>query len=192
MIRVLKIVAFVSGIVFLNALTTLLFVQSALPVNAGPQANNCVTGDVNGDFVVDLTDPIHLLGYIFEGSPEPVACAQAPSGLTANELEIVFKKYFRSPEDAESIFFPGGSLPLNTDSEIFSPVGKRFWITRLTPDCCFSPCGKPQVKVNGVSFGNTDNFNAGWFDGFLLEPGDVLEVNPSQSCGLKFGGYYID
>ena len=62
MIRVLKITALVSVVVLLNAVTTLLFVQSAAPASAGP---NCVNGDVNGDFVVDITDPIHLLGYIF-------------------------------------------------------------------------------------------------------------------------------
>ena len=75
MIRVLKITALVSAVVLFNAVTTLLFFQSAAPVSAGP---NCVNGDVNGDFVVDITDPIHLLSYIFEGSPVPVACAQNP------------------------------------------------------------------------------------------------------------------
>ena len=76
MIRVLKIGSLVSVVVLINAVTTLLFVQSAAPASAGP---NCVNGDVNGDFVVDITDPIHLLGYIFEGAPVPVACAQNPS-----------------------------------------------------------------------------------------------------------------
>ena len=75
MLRILKISLLVSVVVLLNAVTTLLFVQNAVPASAGPQ---CVNGDVNGDAAVDITDPIHLLSYIFEGGPEPVACAQQP------------------------------------------------------------------------------------------------------------------
>jgi hypothetical protein len=75
MIRVLKITGLVSAVLILNALTHLVLVLNAVPASAGP---NCVNGDVNGDFVVDLSDPIHLLGYIFQGSPEPIACAQQP------------------------------------------------------------------------------------------------------------------
>ena len=89
MIRVLKITALVSVVVLLNAVTTLLFVQSAAPASAGP---NCVNGDVNGDFVVDITDPIHLLGYIFEGTPVPVACAQSPADVfVVNPLSVTIK-----------------------------------------------------------------------------------------------------
>ena len=76
MIRVLKIGSLVSVVVLINAVTTLLFVQSAAPASAGP---NCVNGDVNGDFVVDITDPIHLLGYIFEGAPRNWCLVPGPS-----------------------------------------------------------------------------------------------------------------
>jgi hypothetical protein len=191
MLRILKISALVSMVILLNAVTTLLFVQNAVPASAGPQSGNCVTGDVNGDFTVDITDPIHLLGYIFEGTPEPVACAQAPAGITATELDSVLQKYFRSPEDAVSIHLD--NLLLNEVNSVFSPIGKRFWITRLTIDCCFSPCPTAQVFVNGVFVGSTGNsFPGSWFDGYLLEPGDVLEVTPLSNCNMKFGGYYID
>ena len=76
MLRILKISALVSVVILLNAVTTLLFVQNAVPAVAGP---NCVNGDVNGDAAVDITDPIYLLSYMFEGGPEPIACAQTPS-----------------------------------------------------------------------------------------------------------------
>ena len=57
MLRILKISALVSVVILLNAVTTLLFVQNAVPAVAGPQ---CVNGDVNGDATVDITDPVHL------------------------------------------------------------------------------------------------------------------------------------
>ena len=43
----------------------------------------CVPGDVNGDGIADISDPIFLLGYLFDGGPEPVACAQGPQQETA-------------------------------------------------------------------------------------------------------------
>ena len=197
MLRILKISALVSVVLLLNAVTTLLFVQNAVPAVAGPQSGNCVTGDVNGDFTVDITDPIHLLGYIFEGTPEPVACAQVPAGITATELDSVMKKYFRSPEDAVSIYLD--NLLWNEPNPVFSPIGRRFWVTRLSVNCCpETPCGAVQVLVNGVSFGpKMELFPGSWFDGYLLEPGDVLEVSPESCPGqpsytVAFGGYYID
>jgi hypothetical protein len=97
MLRILKISALVSVVILLNAVTTLLFVQNAVPASAGPQ---CVNGDINGDATVDITDPIHLLSYIFEGGPEPIACAQAP---TSAELEYVLQKFFPKFENFVTI-----------------------------------------------------------------------------------------
>lgn len=116
MLHALKIAVWVSGFVLLNAVTTLLFVQSAAPVAAGP--NNCVDGDVNGDSVVDITDPIHLLGYIFEGTPLPVACAQQPP----------FGDIFKLSGSSELELSPQTTFGCNTDNP--SP---------LVPDCMAYP-----------------------------------------------------
>ena len=42
--------------------------------------------DINGDGVLDVSDPVALLGYIFEG--ESIACAQNPQ-LTGEELTLL-------------------------------------------------------------------------------------------------------
>lgn len=59
----------------LNIVTTFVLLSDIRAGSAGPSAT-CVPGDVNGDGVVDVSDPILLLGYIFEGTPMPAACAQ--------------------------------------------------------------------------------------------------------------------
>jgi len=41
--------------------------------------SRCLTGDVNGDSSVDISDPIYLLQFMFQGGPPPAACAQDPT-----------------------------------------------------------------------------------------------------------------
>ncbi len=131
MLRILKISALVSVVLLLNAVTTLLFVQNAVPAIAGPQ---CVSGDVNDDAAVDLSDPLYLLNYLFQGGPEPVACAQVPAGVTASELDFITGKYNGVPDNISGAFFPyqgmggvGGSF-LYTDVMTIPP-GKIFVAT---------------------------------------------------------------
>lgn len=57
--------------------------RSSLPV-ARSDGASCVPGDCNGDGTLDVSDPVHLLGYLFLGSEPPVACqvsvpAEAPA-----------------------------------------------------------------------------------------------------------------
>ncbi len=142
MLRILKISLLVSVVVLLNAMTTLLFVQNAVPASAGPQ---CVNGDVNGDAAVDITDPIHLLSYIFEGGPEPVACAQSPAEvivLNSPDVNVVNVPTVElqgsptvriegmlNPENATSIIVPtAGTTPV---SVLEVPAGFRFFLTDI-------------------------------------------------------------
>ncbi len=46
-----------------------------LPAWAGAQ--QCVDGDVNQDGLLNITDPIHLLGFLFTGGPPPATCSAA-------------------------------------------------------------------------------------------------------------------
>jgi hypothetical protein len=45
-------------------------------------------GDVNGDGFFDIADPLYMLFYMFQGGPEPVACAQIPTDLTALQASV--------------------------------------------------------------------------------------------------------
>ena len=45
---------------------------TTLLLGGGYQATNYDNGDVNGDGGIDISDPIYLLAYLFEGGPEPV------------------------------------------------------------------------------------------------------------------------
>ena len=72
--RALGIIATCSAICFLNlAMLLVLGVMGGQVSIAGPQ-DSC--GDVNGDGSIDISDPIALLSFIFEG--QPLACAQPP------------------------------------------------------------------------------------------------------------------
>lgn len=131
MLRIAKIAALVSAVVLLNAVTTLLFVQSRVPAVAqlGPPA--CVDGDVNGDAGLNIGDPIYLLQHLFQGGPGPVACAQ---GATASELESVLAKFF--PRLADRWEWQTNSAAPANDAitEVLTvPVGKLLVVTAIEP-----------------------------------------------------------
>ena len=69
----LKVSAFVVLVTVINLVTILALVNPARSM-AG-QDPPCVPGDVNGDEVVDMGDPIYLLNFLYTNGPEPVACA---------------------------------------------------------------------------------------------------------------------
>jgi len=61
---------FISGALFVG-----------LPVGAGGQADPAgrgSTGDVNGDAILDVSDAVFLLRYLFDGGDAPAACADSP------------------------------------------------------------------------------------------------------------------
>ncbi len=76
---------------FLNALLLAGRFWQELPASAagkgGQSAPGC-QGDVNGDGATDISDPIHLLNFLFNGGDPPVACAEG-AGLTPEEKEIL-------------------------------------------------------------------------------------------------------
>lgn len=49
--------------------------EGNVPAWAGGQT--CVDGDVNQDGNVNLTDPVHLLSFLFQGGPAPLTCSAA-------------------------------------------------------------------------------------------------------------------
>lgn len=63
---------------FLFAVLALGVVLHVHPVRAGAPTGAGGTGDTNGDGVVDVSDAIFTLLYLFKGGPAPVACADSP------------------------------------------------------------------------------------------------------------------
>ena len=48
-------------------------------------APTCVPGDVNGDQVLDVSDPIYLIGHLFASGPAPALCSVATGALPVGE-----------------------------------------------------------------------------------------------------------
>ena len=74
--RLVKLMALAAFIVITNVVTVVLLTGGPAS-SVGPPP--CVPGDANGDGSVDVSDPIALLGFIFQGGPAPVACATSPT-----------------------------------------------------------------------------------------------------------------
>ena len=67
------------GAGFFAAVVLLLGRSQAAKVGGGAVATQ--TGDVNGDGVIDLSNAVYTLVYLFQGGPEPVALADTPEML---------------------------------------------------------------------------------------------------------------
>jgi hypothetical protein len=202
MLRISKISALVSVVILFNAVTTLLFVQNAVPAVAGPQAGNCVTGDVNGDFIVDITDPIHLLGYIFEGTPEPVACAQVPVGITADEMILVMNKFMPLPEDYFRYIENYGSLD-PTDEVLIPWVSDRWTVCAaiVQNNCSYQFIDTSTglaVPISGYIPSTTAVSGVVQFkdSSYVVPPGCTLRVynfsaNPGSQGSIFMYGHYL-
>ena len=86
------------------------WIASRLPVPECPSVwaggAACVDGDVNQDGALNITDPIHLLGFMFRGGPPPVTC----SAVAAQPVSAVF--IVRHCEKAGT---PADDPPLTTE-----------------------------------------------------------------------------
>jgi phosphohistidine phosphatase SixA len=76
--------------------------EGGVPAWAGGQT--CVDGDVNQDGAVNLTDPVHLLAYLFQGGPAPITCSVATA-----PVSIVFVTRHAEKEGA------GDDAPLSAE-----------------------------------------------------------------------------
>jgi hypothetical protein len=76
-----------TAILILTVCLVQFFTVATLKVlNAGGTGSNpsgsgtdCVSGDVNSDDALNIADAIYVLTYLFNGGPEPVACAGNPT-----------------------------------------------------------------------------------------------------------------
>ncbi|MEO2184478.1 MAG: hypothetical protein ABGY43_19490 [bacterium] len=180
MLRILKISLLVSVVVLLNAMTTLLFVQNAVPASAGPQ---CVDGDVNGDAAVDITDPIYLLSYIFGGGPEPVACAQQPSGVTAAELDFITGKYNGVPDSIAALLPSSTGTAITIVDGFTIPPGKLFVATSLHA----SPLFYNSLSNTQIWFGKNWDPTIGYPNGTQVNVNDPGEMTALVASGLVAG-----
>lgn len=75
---------------FLNALLISARIWQESPgADAGTAPVSTRNGDINGDFQIDIADPIALLQYLFLAGEAPVAIAQEPDSLTRSEVELL-------------------------------------------------------------------------------------------------------
>jgi phosphohistidine phosphatase SixA len=69
----------------------------------------CVSGDVNGDGLLNITDPVHLLRFLFQAGPAPVACAPPAAECKVSTIIVV--------RHAERDGVPGADPCLNPDGQ---------------------------------------------------------------------------
>ena len=86
-------------------------------------------GDMNGDSKVNLSDVIYLVHWLYDGGPEPVACAQAPAAATRQwpprpqDIVNLDGQASLKQGDSESIFqVPQDKWFIVTE---FSSIGRR-------------------------------------------------------------------
>ncbi len=63
---------------FVGAVLAIAIIGIPLRVRAGGAATPSGNGDVNGDGMIDVSDAVYTLLYLFKGGQPPVACADTP------------------------------------------------------------------------------------------------------------------
>jgi hypothetical protein len=162
------------------ALAMLALGQSTAPAGSVP---SCVAGDVNGDEALDIGDPIYLLGHLFSGGPEPIACAQGP---TTSDLEAALAAMFPSGADRveQWVQIPANSpTPLH---EVFVvPPGVKFVVEGLRG------FGGNELALDGELI-LPSAFGPG-IPLWVYYPGEALQVfNPTQDQRVfSIRGYFV-
>jgi hypothetical protein len=87
-----------------------------IPVGAGGQGEPVTepsTGDTNGDLVIDVSDAVYLLRYLFDGGEPPAACADSPALVARVEQleENIGASEIRDVELSEAIDQLRGEVP---------------------------------------------------------------------------------
>lgn len=86
MSRLLKPILFITATCVINLAVISLFFADK-DAFGGPQPSG--NGDVNGDQLLNIADPVYMLSHLFSGGPAPVAIAGVGGGLTADQEEIL-------------------------------------------------------------------------------------------------------
>ena len=113
-------VVFVSAVAFFAGLAfASLTFRGVPPALAGVSED----GDVNGDGALDLADPIHLLQYLFQGGPAPIACRA--SGDPYPTLVVLVRHAEREQEGADPCLLPEGTERAERLARIFANVKRE-------------------------------------------------------------------
>jgi hypothetical protein len=155
-----------------SSLFTALILHAPVAVNAGAGGNGgqaqepCTAqnGDVNADGKIDLTDPITILGHLFQGGPPLVPlCATAPAatGLPdTGQTKCYDQIGTEIPCDSETCAGQDGSYAAGCPSE------ERFVDNgdgTVTDNCSGLQWQKETADVNGDGLIKVDDF-ASWCD----------------------------
>jgi phosphohistidine phosphatase SixA len=75
-----------------------------------------VDGDVNGDAVLDVSDPVHLLDHLFRGGPPPVPCSSPAAPAT---LMVLVRHAEREEAGADPCLLPEGKARAERLAQVF-------------------------------------------------------------------------
>mgnify|MGYP001596254201 CR=1 FL=1 len=121
-----------------------------LPVRAGGAATPSGNGDVNGDGMIDVSDAVYTLLYLFKGGEPPVACADTPelvARVTELEGQLAIMSESLAAARADLVACETGLARCRADSEI---CGTELTTCKADLDNCLAeppdrPCPLPDT-----------------------------------------------
>jgi hypothetical protein len=179
-LRLLRIAALLSVVLVLNTAVVLMVTQARGPVSA-QVTPPCVTGDANGDSLLDIGDPIYLLGHLFSGGPAPVACAQTTQEDIAAAVDTALGRYL--PRAGERVFLDEiPILPTETVDIISVPIGRVFrleWYSVLEGNPTIPPEVVHALQISPIELGPGETFT-------------VTNEHPNIPAALRLWGHWLD
>ncbi len=82
-------IVFAASVVLTTTVFNFWIMMTIMPRHTSAGSGTPAAGDVNGDGLVDIVDPVYLFEYLFQSGPEPVACAGGGVLTIAQQEDLV-------------------------------------------------------------------------------------------------------
>ena len=184
MIRRAKLSGFVVLITVVNLIMILAVVGPAR--STAGQNPPCIPGDVNGDFTVDLSDPLYLLNFLFTQGSDPVACPGSIEVIVTNTPDVNVVRMRPHPGDVVNLNGVANPTVVGDIQTIFEvPEGQWLIVTNVRSEKTDDRGYELIEDANGII---SLKYHSSFLEGFFLHQDTAGGyVTPYQSSiGLVF------
>jgi len=144
------------------------FLRAPIPLAGAVSSPVPVSGDVNGDGMLNIADPVYLCRFLFSDGPAPVSIMCPPLGLPATEQTKCYD--YNGPDPASEIPCHDPDYPGQDGFyQAGCPTAGRFTDNQdgtVTDHCTGLMWQKSTADINGDGINGQDD-NLGWKDSLV-------------------------
>ncbi len=145
------------------------------------ESHRLVRGDFNGDDILNITDAVGVLFYLFQAGPQPLceklADADADGGAEINDAIFVLNHLFQGGPEPEELSAEETEACLKPRELSFDSIYTKVFAA----SCAFSSCHSTQAHKGGLALGTRDEAYAA-----------LVGIPASNATALAAGYFRVD